>query len=163
MRVALITVSDRSARGEREDRTGPTLAEAVAADGAQVVHRAVVSDDEDGLVELLSALADGRVVDPPPDVVISAGGTGIAPRDRAPEALERVAQRLVPGIGEALRAAGRERVPTAALSRSAAGVRGRTLLVALPGSPGGARDGWAVLAPLVAHVRDQLHGADHPV
>jgi molybdenum cofactor synthesis domain-containing protein len=160
--VALITVSDRSARGEREDRTGPRLATAVEAAGHVVVHRGVVSDDEDALVSLLVALADGDMVDPPPDLVITAGGTGVAPRDRAPEALTRAAERLVPGIGEAIRAESRPLVPTAALSRALAGVRGRTLLVALPGSPGGASDGWAVVAPLAGHVRDQLHGGDHP-
>jgi molybdenum cofactor synthesis domain-containing protein len=160
--VALITVSDRSARGEREDRTGPRLAAAVEDAGHEVVHRGVVPDDEDGLANLLAGLADGTVVDPPPDLVITAGGTGVAPRDRAPEALARAAERLVPGIGEAIRAEGRPRVPTAALSRALAGVRGRTLLVALPGSPGGAVDGWTVVAPLAGHVRDQLHGGDHP-
>jgi molybdopterin adenylyltransferase len=155
-------VSDRSARGEREDRTGPALAAAVAADGCLVVHRAVISDDEDGVAGLLAALADGSIVSPPPDVVVTAGGTGIAPRDRAPEALARAAERLVPGIGEAIRADGRARIPAAALSRAVAGVRGRSLLLALPGSPGGATDGWAVVAPLAGHVCDQLHGGDHP-
>lgn len=155
-------MSDRSARGEREDSTGPALAAAVVADGCRVVHRTVVSDDEDDLTALLAALADGAVVVPPPDLVITAGGTGIGPRDRAPEALARAAERLVPGIGEAIRADGRERLPAAALSRSVAGVRGHALLVALPGSPGGATDGWAVVSPLAGHVRDQLHGGDHP-
>lgn len=155
-------MSDRSARGERPDRTGPRLIAAVQADGATVVHHAVVSDDEAQLSRLLQALADGGVVDPAPDVVLTAGGTGVAPRDRAPEALTAVADRLLPGIGEAIRADGRPRVPTAALSRAVAGVRGTTLLVALPGSPGGATDGWAVVEPLASHVCDQLRGGDHP-
>ncbi len=159
--MAVITVSDRSARGEREDRTGPRLIAAVQEAGHTVVHREIVSDDEDGLVALLTHLAGGTPADPAPDVVLTAGGTGIGPRDRAPEALARAAERLVPGIGEAIRADGRPRVPTAALSRAVAGVRGRTLLVALPGFPGGAADGWAVVAPLAGHVRDQLHGGDH--
>lgn len=158
----MVTVSDRSAAGRREDRTGPALAAAVEAAGHAVVHRAVVSDDEGPLADLLRALSDGAVVAPAPDMVLTAGGTGLAPRDRAPEALARAAERLVPGIGEAIRADGRPRIPTASLSRAVAGVRGRTLLVALPGSTGGALDGWAVLAPLAAHVRDQLHGGDHP-
>lgn len=155
-------MSDRAARGERDDRTGPRLSEAVEAAGHAVVHREIVSDDEDALVDLLGRLAGGAVVDPAPDLVLTAGGTGVGPRDRAPEALARAADRLVPGIGEAIRADGRPRVPTAALSRAVAGVCGRTMLVALPGSPGGAADGWAVVAPLAAHVRDQLHGGDHP-
>lgn len=159
--MAVLTVSDRSARGEREDRTGPALAAAVEGDGHRVVHRAVVSDDEDRLVDALAGLADGRVVSPAPDLVLAAGGTGVGPRDRCPEAVARAAERLVPGIGEAVRADGRARVPASILSRALAGVRGRTLLVALPGSPGGAADGWAVLAPVAAHVRDQLHGRDH--
>ena len=160
--MALITVSDRAARGEREDRTGPALAEHVAAAGHEIVHRAVVSDDEDALAALLASLADGTVVAPPPDLVLSAGGTGLGPRDRAPEALTRIAERLVPGIGEAVRADSRPRIATAALSRALAGTRGRTLVVALPGSPGGAVDGWEVVAQVAVHVRDQLHGGDHP-
>lgn len=159
--VALITVSDRAAAGAREDLTGPALAERVGAGGHRVVHAVVVPDDPGPLAQLLASLADGGVVAPPPDVVVSAGGTGIGPRDRAPEALAQAAERQVPGIGELVRAASRERVPTASLSRAAAGVRARTLLVALPGSPGGAVDAWEAIAPVLVHAQHQLRGGDH--
>lgn len=161
LRVAVITVSDRSACGRREDRSGPALAEAVAASGHEVVHRAVVPDDRDALAVLLAALADGEVVAPAPDLVLTTGGTGIGPRDATPEATAAACERPVPGIAEAIRARSLEVTPHAMLSRGAAGTRGRTLIVNLPGSPGGARDGWAVLAPVAAHACAQLAGADH--
>lgn len=161
LRVAVITVSDRSARGEREDRSGPVLAEAAAAAGHEVVHRAVVPDDREALAALLAALADGGVVSPAPDLVLTTGGTGVGPRDLTPEATAAACRRLVPGIAEAIRARSLAATPHAMLSRGVAGARGRTLIVNLPGSPGGARDGWEVLAPVAAHACAQLAGADH--
>ena len=156
--MAVITVSDRSARGEREDRSGPVLAEAVAAAGHEVVHRAVVPDDPEALADLLRELADGA---PAPDLVLTTGGTGVGPRDATPEATAAACERLVPGIAEAIRARSLAVTPHAMLSRGVAGARGRTLIVNLPGSPGGARDGWEVLAPVAAHACAQLAGADH--
>ncbi|MGI9539140.1 MAG: MogA/MoaB family molybdenum cofactor biosynthesis protein [Miltoncostaeaceae bacterium] len=160
-RVAVVTVSDRSARGERADATGPALAEAIGRDGHEVVHREVVSDDEDGLAAALAALCDAAEA---PDLVLTAGGTGLSPRDRAPEATSRIGERAVPGISEALRAASRGTFPHADLSRGVAVLRGRTLVVNLPGSVGGATDGWARLSPVVDHAADQLRrgGDDHP-
>lgn len=157
LRVAVITVSDRSARGEREDRSGPALAAEVEASGHEVVHRAVVPDDPEALAALLRELADGGAV----DLVLTSGGTGIGPRDRTPEAAAAACERLVPGIAEAIRARSLAATPHAMLSRGVAGARGRTLIVTLPGSPGGARDGWEVLAPVAAHACAQLAGADH--
>ncbi|MBM3665696.1 MAG: MogA/MoaB family molybdenum cofactor biosynthesis protein, partial [Actinobacteria bacterium] len=107
----------------------------------------VVPDDEQALVALIEDLA---------------GGTGIAPRDRTPEAVEATCERMVPGIGEASRAASRDDIPGASLSRALGGVRGTTIVVALPGSPGGAEDAWDAIAPFVAHAVDQLRGRDHP-
>ncbi len=159
VRVAVITVSDRSARGERPDASGPALAEAVEAGGAEVVRRELVPDDPEGLTVLLTALC----ADPgAPDLILTTGGTGIGPRDRTPEATSAACERLVPGIAEALRARSLAKTPHAMLSRGVAGVRGATLIVNLPGSPGGARDGWMVIAPIAAHASSQLRGGDHP-
>ncbi|MGD9696736.1 MAG: molybdenum cofactor biosynthesis protein B [Thermoleophilia bacterium] len=158
LRVAVVTVSDRSARGEREDRSGPILAEAVAASGAEVVRRELVSDDEQGLAGLLAAICDAPDA---PDLVLTTGGTGLGPRDRAPEATRRACARLVPGIAETLRARSLAVTPHAMLSRGEAGVRGATLIVNLPGSPGGARDGWEIVSQIAAHAASQLHGGDH--
>jgi molybdenum cofactor synthesis domain-containing protein len=159
--VAVITVSDRSARGERPDGTGPRLAELVEGAGHAVAHRAVVADDPDRLARLLRQLADGEVLERAPDLVLTAGGTGLGPRDRTPEATQVACDRLVPGIAEAIRTASLAVTPNAMLSRGVAGARGRTLIVNLPGSPGGAADGWAVVAQVVEHACRQLAGGDH--
>jgi molybdopterin adenylyltransferase len=158
LRVAVITVSDRSARGEREDRSGPVLAEAVTEAGHEVVHRVIVPDEPEGLAALLRELADGADA---PDLVLTTGGTGLGPRDRTPESTAAACERLVPGIAEAIRARSLAVTPHAMLSRGVAGARRRTLIVNLPGSPGGARDGWEVLAPVAAHACAQLAGSDH--
>jgi molybdopterin adenylyltransferase len=157
LRVAVVTVSDRSARGEREDVSGPRLA-AAAADGHEVVRREVVPDDAGALGALLRELCDGSDA---PDLVVTTGGTGLGPRDVTPEVTRELCDRGVPGIPEALRARSLAVTPHAMLSRAEAGVRGRTLVVNLPGSPGGATDGWAVIAPAVAHAAAQIRGADH--
>jgi molybdopterin adenylyltransferase len=157
----VITVSDRSARGAREDASGPRLADAVAADGHEVVHREVLPDDRDALEAALRALAGGEAVAPAPDLVLTTGGTGLGPRDVTPEATRAVCERSAPGIAEALRWRSLAVTPHAMLSRGEAGVRGRTLIVNLPGSPGGAGDGWATLAPVVAHACAQIAGGDH--
>jgi len=158
LRVAVVTVSDRSARGERPDASGPALAEAVEASGAQVVRREIVPDDPDALAALLAAICDDAGA---PGLVLTTGGTGLGPRDRTPEATSRVCDRLVPGIAETLRARSLAVTPHAMLSRGVAGVRGGTLIVNLPGSPGGARDGWVVVEPIAAHAVAQLGGGDH--
>jgi molybdopterin adenylyltransferase len=157
----VITVSDRSSRGERPDATGPRLADLVEAAGHRVAHQAVVADDPDRLARLLRQLADGELLAAPPDLVLTAGGTGLGPRDRTPEATQVSCDRLVPGIAEAIRAASLAVTRHAMLSRGVAGARARTLIVNLPGSPGGAADGWAVLAPVVEHACRQLAGGDH--
>lgn len=151
-----ITVSDRSHRGVREDTSGPLLAELLTGCGFTVDPVVVVPDDADEIeTALRGAVADGV------ELCLTTGGTGLAPRDVTPEATLRVLERVVPGLAEALRQQSRERIPTTILSRAVAGVCGRTLIVNLPGSPGGVRDGMAVLAPVLDHAVAQLRGGDH--
>lgn len=157
LRVQVVTVSTRAAAGRYEDRSGPAVVDALHSAGVEDVSLHVVADDEDALVAVLqSAVAAGA------DAVLTTGGTGLAPDDRTPEATRRVLDRETPGIADAIRSAGQSAgVATAVLSRGVAGVTGCTLVVNLPGSVGGARDGVAVVLPLLAHVRDQLAGGDH--
>lgn len=155
VRAAVVTVSDRAAAGTRDDATGPALVGAVRAAGLETGDPQVVADDEPALVDLITSLAGTH------DVVLLAGGTGISPRDRTPEAVGRACERMIPGIGEAIRAASRDDVPAVSLSRACGGVLGATIVVAVPGSPGGAEDAWDAIAPFVTHAVDQLRGVDH--
>jgi molybdenum cofactor synthesis domain-containing protein len=161
IRAAIVTVSDRSARGERADATGPALAEAVRAAGGEVVSTSVVADDAPDIEAEIVRLAD---VDRVP-LVLTAGGTGFAPRDVTPEATRRVIEREAPGLAELARSAGAATTRFAFLSRGIAGIRGRTLVVNLPGSPKGALESWGALVPVVGHALAVLRGAgdDHPV
>jgi len=140
----VLTVSDGVHEGTREDLSGDLLAELLAAAGFAVV-RHVVPDEADVISAALVEMSE-RVA-----VVLTTGGTGFAPRDVTPEATRRVLEREAPGIAEAIRADARSRTPHALLSRGAAGLRGSTLVVNLPGSPGGCRDGFAILAPALLH------------
>ena len=157
MQAAILTVSTSVAAGSNEDASGALLAEHAENAGAEVVAREIVPDDQ-GVIE--TALR--KHVDAGIPLILTTGGTGLTPGDLTPEMTRRVIEREVPGIAEALRAAGAANgVPAAILSRGVAGMAGRTLIVNLPGSTGGVRDGMAVLAPVLGHAISQINGGDH--
>ncbi|MCP2336932.1 MogA/MoaB family molybdenum cofactor biosynthesis protein [Actinomadura rupiterrae] len=156
IRALAVTVSNRASAGVYEDRSGPVLVSLLAEAGCEVDGPRVVPDGEPVEEALRAAVSEGY------DVVVTTGGTGLTPTDRTPEMTRRVLEREIPGIAEAVRAVSRDTVPASILSRGLAGTAGRTLIVNLPGSTGGVRDGMAVLAPVLAHAVDQIAGGDHP-
>jgi molybdenum cofactor synthesis domain-containing protein len=155
IRAAVITVSDRSFTGTREDTSGPLLRNLLVGLGLSVSD-VVLVPDEVGAIASAVALAAGDH-----DVVVTTGGTGLSPRDVTPEAVLPLLHKQIPGIGEALRQDNRSGVPTAVLSRGVAGAIGACLVVTLPGSMGGVRDGVTVLGPILEHAVAQLRGGDH--
>src|ERR1051325_5001163 len=157
MRAAVLTVSDRSARGEREDESGPVLAGLLGEAGAVVVAQEIVSDELEPLTAKLRELADREDV----NLVLTTGGTGLGPRDNTPEATRAVIEREVPGLAEAMRAETSKQTPTAFLSRAVCGTRSGALVVNLPGSPKGVRECFAVIRPLLAHAVSILSGGQH--
>lgn len=159
MRVAVLTVSDAGARGDRADTSGDAIAAWASTRGFAVAARALVPDETVQVARTLVTWADGDLA----DLILTTGGTGLTPRDVTPEATRAALEREAPGIAEALRHAAYPQFPRAALSRGVAGVRGRTLIVNLPGSPGGVRDGLAVLDGLVEHAVALVRGTgvDH--
>ncbi|WP_040421310.1 MogA/MoaB family molybdenum cofactor biosynthesis protein [Actinopolymorpha alba] len=157
MRAVVVTVSNRAAAGIYSDRAGPILVEGLRGLGFEVDGPVVVPDGEPVVKELREAISVAY------DVVLTTGGTGLSPNDLTPEMTSRVLDREVPGIAEAIRAYGvAHGVPSAVLSRGLAGLAGGTLIVNLPGSTGGARDGMAVLEQVLVHAVEQVHGGDHP-
>lgn len=156
-RAYVLSISNRAAAGVYEDTTGPRIVTALTELGFGEVDSAVVPDGEPVRDALLGAVAAGV------DLIVSTGGTGLTPTDRTPEMTRSVLDFEAPGIADAIRAYGIGKdIPTAALSRGLAGISDRTLIVNLPGSVGGVKDGLAVLVPIVEHALDQIRGGDHP-
>lgn len=160
IRVAILTVSDRAARGEAEDLSGPAISRIVQEQlGADVIQHSTVPDELPLIEAALRRWADSGEV----DLVLTTGGTGFAPRDVTPEATLAVIDRLAPGLAEAMRAASLRVTPHAMLSRAAAGIRGRTLIVNLPGSPKAVAENLAVVLPVLPHAVELLRQADRPI
>ncbi len=155
-RAAVLTVSTRAAAGVYDDEAGPAVVAALRDAGFAVDDAIVVPDGRALVATAIVEACEGA------DVVVTNGGTGLHPRDETPEATHGVVDRVVPGIGEAMRAASLQVTPTAMLSRGLAGVRGSTLVVNLPGSPKAAVENLAAIVDVLAHAVDQLHGGDHP-
>ena len=157
IRAAVVTLSDKASAGLRADASGPMLVELLRAMGAEVGDAVVIPDDQPRIEETLAALADGGTV----DLILTTGGTGLAPRDRTPEATIAVADRPAPGFAEAMRAASLAVTPRAMLSRAVAAVRKSTLIINMPGSPKACREHFAVIAPVLDHAVETLRGESY--
>ena len=157
MRVAILTISDSAAKGEREDTSGPALVAVCRGLGWEIASTLRLPDDLAAIQEQLRAIADSGGT----DFILTTGGTGIGPRDNTPEATIAIADRIIPGVSEEMRRKGMEKTPTAVLSRAVAAVRARTIIVNLPGSPKGAIESLKSIAHLLPHAVHVLHGARH--
>jgi molybdopterin adenylyltransferase len=157
MKVALLTVSDSASAGQQADLSGPMLHKLVAEGGFNVVRAEVVPDDRRAIADWLRRAADQYRV----DLAVTSGGTGLAPRDVTPEATRDVIDVEVPGIAEAIRAAGASKTPMAMLSRGVAGVRKKTLIINFSGSPRAVADQWAVVEPVIVHAIETINGSGH--
>lgn len=157
MRVAILTVSDSVAQGRREDASGVALVQLCRELKFEVVSTAVCADDRQAIESFLKTVSDQREA----DVILTTGGTGLGPRDITPEATMAVAERLIPGFAEFMRFEGLKKTPRSILSRAVAGIRGKTLIINLPGSPKGAVESLNAIAAELPHAIDVIHGARH--
>jgi len=153
IRFGILTLSDRSARGERADSSGPALAALIQGEGWSVVKQSLLPDEESAIRDILTTWVDGGEL----DVILTTGGTGFSPRDVTPEATRAVIDREAPGLAEAMRAASLKVTPHAMLSRIVTGIRKKTLIVNLPGSPKGAVENLQVITGVLAHAVQLLH------
>jgi molybdopterin adenylyltransferase len=154
IRVAIITLSDKGAKGEREDESGKAIHEMIAGMNALVAHYEVLPDEKQRIIEVLSRLSDSGTI----DLIITTGGTGVSARDVTPEATLAVIDRELPGMAEAMRAASLKKTPHAMISRAVAGIRKQTLIVNLPGSPKAVRENLAVILPALSHAIEKIDG-----
>ena len=154
MKAAILTLSDKGSRGEREDRSGPALEAWLAERGVTVLHAEVAPDELDIIFVKLEGWADSGAF----DLILTTGGTGVSPRDVTPDATRKIVEREIPGFGEVMRRTSMEKTPHAMISRAIAGIRGRTLIINLPGSPGGAVENLAAVWPAVPHAVAKLQG-----
>jgi len=154
IRAAILTLSDKGARGERVDESGPALAAWLEKQGAVTMQTRIIADEFCQIVGVLSEWADQDVA----DLLLTTGGTGVSPRDVTPEATTQVAERLIPGIGELMRLRSLEKTPMASLSRAVAGIRGQTLIINLPGSPKGALENLEAVWSVVGHAVEKIRG-----
>jgi len=154
IRAVVITVSDRGSRGERVDGSGPQIAGMLQAAGMEIVGRQIVADEQADVRRLLIEWSDDKCV----DLILTTGGTGVSPRDVTPDATREVIEREIPGMGEAMRRHSAAITPHAMISRALAGIRGRTLIINLPGSPKGARENLGVVLPALAHAIEKIKG-----
>jgi len=157
MRVAIITISDSVSRGHREDKSGAALEKRSVELGWNVIAKKIIADDLNTIRDLLIQIADSASV----DLILTTGGTGVGPRDVTPEATSAAAEKLLPGLGERVRAVTGQNFPRAYLSRATAAVRGQTLILNLPGSPKGAQECLDAVADLLPHAAEVLRGARH--
>jgi molybdenum cofactor synthesis domain-containing protein len=153
-KTAIVTVSDSGSRGEREDLSGHALARKLSAAGFEVFYKTIVPDDYEEIRKVLTDLSDREET----ALIVTTGGTGVAPRDVTPEATLSVIQKAVPGLAEAMRASGLQKTPHAMISRAVAGIRGKTLIVNLPGSPGGAVENLESILSALPHALDKIQG-----
>lgn len=154
IKAVVITVSDRGSRGERPDGSGPEIAGMLRSAGMEIVGRQIVPDEKADIRRLLIEWSDERCV----DLILTTGGTGVSPRDVTPDATREVIEREIPGMAEAMRRQSAAITPHAMISRALAGIRGRTLIINLPGSPKGARENLSVLLPALSHAIEKIKG-----
>ncbi len=154
IRTAIITLSDKGSAGEREDESGKAIREMIADIGASTVHYEILPDEKSGIIEKLTRLSDSGNI----DLILTTGGTGVAPRDVTPEATLKVIDRELPGMAEAMRAESLKKTPRAMISRAVAGIRKQTLIVNLPGSPRAVRENLAVILPALPHTIEKIKG-----